>query len=202
MQPLETMRCGFVVKIFSKCLFFKKNMPPTCILGARFTDVLCAQRPLQGFSLSLLVFRVSPLSHLSTRLVRGPLSQRRHLLADGQRHEALPLHQPVHRTPVRAGQVSVLWNGEVSDVCVGRSHVQVGAALLVIAVALESPTLSSGPETVIERYNNIVRVFVCAAAPMATSSPAASPAWTTALTDSARSTRARCFLSAGKTSPQ
>lgn len=124
--------------------------------------------------------------------------------------------------------MSVLRNREVSDIGVGRSHVQVGAALLlslpsnfgILRVFLwrrqsnDSRFTISCPvmlllgvcenEESVEALKNCMCVCVrhacvCVAAPMATSSPAASPAWTTAPTDSAQSTRARCCLSASKT---
>lgn len=96
--------------------------------------------------------------------VRRVLSQQRNLLTNLQRHQTLPVLQPVRRAPVRAGQMSVLRNGQVFHLPFQPGHLQVRArnANGVIAEGILCGLVISNP--------------AFAAVPTVRSSPAAIPA--------------------------
>lgn len=106
---------------------------PTCSCPSEYQGDQCQYSEFTCFHMSCC-FVFSPVSSgdftLPVRLpvlsyVRRILPQQRNVLTNLQRHQTLPVLQSVHRKPVRAGQMSVLWNGQVFYIPFERSHLQV-----------------------------------------------------------------------------
>lgn len=141
------------------------------------------------------------------------LSKRRDLPANCKRHQTLPVLQSVHRTSVRPGQMSVLWNRQVPDVLFRRNLLQVGmlgavnpdTAEIWISKNVSMKTVRALPP--IHFFSEAMGcksmfLSACLGVLMIRTNPAASPVWTTAHTDSAQLTLALCCLSAGKILPR
>lgn len=121
------------------------------------------------------------------------LSQRWNLLTNRQWHQTLSVPHSVHRTPVWAGQMSVLRNGQVFDVILEWGFLQVSTRWNVDSVR----RISTHHQLMIWLIFYLC-VCLCVAVPTVRPNPAALPVWTTAQTDNVRWTLAHCCLSASK----